>query len=224
VAVAVAGSGVAAQAVGSAFSGGFVDALNNAVPNVTLMLRNNNTGERYAVRSDLAGRFVFDALPDGDYEGEVSAVGFASIHPFFRIKAGKSVQPNVIPLPLGTVEETIVIKDDAGAGSGAVQELAPERLTALRAKMQSMALAPPLKIRDVKPLFPPSRAGRDGTIFLEAIIDTNGNVRGLEAMQPADPEFGRAAIDAVQEWQFEPTRLHGVAVDTSIHVTVRFVH
>src|SRR5262245_56240528 len=222
--VAVAGSGVAAQVVGSAFSGGFVDALNNAVPNVTLTLRSNATGERYTVRSDEAGRFVFDALPDGDYEGEVSAVGFAAIHPFFRIKGGKSVQPSVIPLPLGTVEDTIVVKEYAGTGSGAVQELAPNQFIALRAKMQSMALAPPVKIRDVRPLFPPSRAGRDGTIFLEAVIDTSGNVRGLEAMQPSDSEFGRAALDAVKEWQFEATRLHGVAVDTSMHVTVRFVH
>jgi TonB family protein len=41
-------------------------------------------------------------------------------------------------------------------------------------------------------------------------------------MQPADAEFGRAAMDAVNEWQFEPTRLHGVPVDTSMRVTVRF--
>jgi TonB family protein len=222
-AMAVAGSGAAAQAVGSAFSGGFVDALNNAVPNVTLMLRNNATGERYTVRSDESGRFVFDALPDGDYQGEVSAVGFASIHPFFRIKDGESVQPSVIPLPLGTVEETITVKSAAGADSGGVQQLAPDRLAALRLKAQAMPLAPPFKTRDVRPLFPPIRADREGTVFLEAIIDTNGFVKGLQVMQPADVEFGRAAFDAVQEWQFEPTRLHGVPVDTSMHVTVRFL-
>jgi TonB family protein len=61
-------------------------------------------------------------------------------------------------------------------------------------------------------------------VFLEAIIDTNGLVKGLQVMQPSDSEFGRAALDAVKEWQFEPTRLHGVPVDTSMHVTVRFLH
>jgi TonB family protein len=222
-AVAIAGSGAAAQAVGATFSGAFVDALNNAVPNVTLTLRSNATGERYTARSDDGGRFVFNALPDGDYEGEVSAVGFASIHPFFRIKDGESVQPKVIALPLGTVEETITVKDEAAVGSP-IPALAPDRLAALRLKAHAMPLAPPIKTRDVRPLFPPSRSGHDATIFLGAVIDTSGNIRGLDVMQPADAEFGRAAFDAVKEWQFEPTRLHGVPVDTSMHVTVRFVH
>jgi TonB family protein len=223
-AVCVGGSGAAGQAIGSAFSGSFVDALDNAVPNVTLTLKHTVTGEQYAVRSDTDGRFTFDALPDGDYEGSVNAVGFASIHPFFRIKDGRSVQQTVIPLPLGTVEETITVTDDHGSGGRAEKALALDRLVAFRQKAQTMSLAPPIKTRDVRPLFPPSRSGSDATIFLDAIIDTNGYVKGLQVMQPADPEFGRAALDAVQEWLFEPTRLHGIPVDTSMHVTVRFVH
>ena len=87
-----------------------------------------------------------------------------------------------------------------------------------------MPLAPPIKTRDVRPLFPPARKGEVGTVFLEGIIDTNGFMKGLQVMQPADSEFGRAALDAVNGWQFEPTRLHGVPVDTAIHVTVIFVH
>src|SRR5689334_19851927 len=79
--VAVAGSGAAAQAVGSAFSGGFVDALNNAIPNVTMTLKNTRTGEQFTVRSNSDGQFTFDSLPDGDYQGEVTAAGFTTMHP-----------------------------------------------------------------------------------------------------------------------------------------------
>jgi TonB family protein len=224
IAVIVAGSGVSAQAVGSAFSGSFVDALNNAIPNVTMTLKNNQTGEQYTVRSDADGQFALDALPDGDYQGEVSAVGFASIHPFFRIKEGRSVVGNVIPLPLGTVEETITVTEDQGSSGRNEKTLALDRLATFRQKAQTMPLAPPIKTRDVRPLFPPSRTGNDATVFLEGIIDTNGYVKGMQVMQPADAEFGRAALDAVNAWQFEPTRLHGVPVDTSMHVTVRFMH
>ena len=224
VTVAVAGSGAAAQAVGAAFSGSFVDALNNAIPNVTMTLKNTRTGEQFTVRSDSDGGFTFDALPDGDYQGEVNAVGFTTIHPFFRIKGGTSVQPNVIPLPLGAVEETVTVTDDGGAAAPAGKALALDRLAALRQRARAMPLAPPIKTRDIHPLFPPARKGEDGTVFLEGIIDTNGFMKGLQVMQPADNEFGRAALEAVNDWQFEPTRLHGVPVDTSIHVTVRFVH
>lgn len=225
-ALVIAGSGAAAQAVGAAFSGSFVDALNNAIPNVTMTLTSTTSGEEYTVRSDAEGRFTLDALPDGDYRGEVNAVGFTSIHPFFRIKAGTAVIGNVIPLPLGTIEETITVRDSPAAQSqvDARTELqALERVRTYRAQAVSAPLTPPVKIRDVRPFFPPSRSGSEGTVFLEAIIATNGYVKGLQVMQPADAEFGRAAMDAVNEWQFEPTRLHGVPVDTSMRVTVRFV-
>jgi TonB family protein len=226
VALIVAGSSAAAQAVGAAFSGSFVDALNNAIPNVTMTLKNTATGEEYTVRSDAEGRFTLDTLPDGDYRGEVNAAGFTSIHPFFRIKAGTSVIGNVIPLPLGTIEENITVRDSPPTepqGEIRTELQALERLRAYRARALTAPLTPPIKIRDVRPLFPPSRSGSEGTVFLAAIIDTNGYVKTVQVMQPADAEFGRAAMDAVNEWQFEPTRLHGVAVDTSMHVTVRFV-
>ena len=192
--------------------------------NVTMTPENTRTGEQFTVRSESDGGFTFDALPDGEYQGQVNAVGFTTIHPFFRIKDGTSVQPNVIPLPLGAVEETVTVTDDRRAAVPAGKALALDRLVALRQRAQAMPLAPPIKTRDIQPLFPPARKGEDGTVFLEGIIDTNGFMKGLQVMQPADNEFGRAALEAVNDWQFEPTRLHGVPVDTSIHVTVRFVH
>lgn len=227
--VVVAGSGAAAQALGSAFSGAFVDVLNNAVPNVTFTLTNTATGENFTVRADPEGRFTFEAVPDGEYRGLASAPGFTETHPFFRISDGQSSQPSVIPLALGSIEETITVREavdgDRGSPRNEVtgEPRAGERLRNYRQRAQTAPLMPPLKIRDVRPLFPPSRTGSDATVFLAAIIDTNGFVKGLDVMQPADAEFGLAALDAVKEWQFEPTRLHGVAVDTSMHVTVRFL-
>jgi TonB family protein len=81
-----------------------------------------------------------------------------------------------------------------------------------------------MKTRDVRPQYPQSRAGTDAAVFLEAIIDTNGFVKGLLALQPADADFAEAAITAINQWQFAPTRLHGVAVDTAMRITVRFQH
>jgi len=225
VAIVVAGSGAAAQAVGAALSGSFVDALNNSIPDVTIALKNSATGERYSVRSDSEGRFTFEALPDGDYQGEVNAPGFTSVHPFFRIKDGRSTQPTVIPLPLGSIEETITVSSrpaNPPAAPGARDEQA--RVQAFRQRDPNARISPPVKLRDVRPIYPPNRTDEDATIFLEGILDSNGLMKGMQVMQPANGDFARAAMDAINGWQFEPTRLHGVPVDTSIRVTVRFVH
>ena len=69
---------------------------------------------------------------------------------------------------------------------------------------------------------PNSITSDETTIFLEGLIDTNGQMKGLQVLQPADPDFARAAMDAVNQWQFEPTLLHGVPVDTAIRITVGF--
>jgi TonB family protein len=212
--------------VGAAFYGSFVDALNNTIPNVTVSLKNTQTGEQYTVRSDSDGRFAFDALPDGDYQGEVNAMGFTTTHPFFRIKDGKSVQGSVIPLALGTVEESITVKSDVQPPA-TVDQSARAQGNAVRPRMPARdpgaAILPPLKTRDVRPLYPQNRTDEEATVFLNGIIDTNGLMKGLQVLQPANDDFGRAAFDAVNDWQFEPTRLHGVPVDTEIHITVRFV-
>jgi len=226
VAIVTAGSGAAAQVVGSAFSGSFVDALHNAIPNVTLTLTNAQTGEKYTVRSGSDGRYTFDAIPDGDYRGVVTATGFTETHPFFRIKDGRSTQPAEIPLPLGSIEETITVTSNTtqlAVTPPATQAFATSRAQAFRQRDPNAAIIPPLKTRDVRPVYPQNQADEQATVFLEGLIDSNGFMKGLQVLQPANADFARAAMDAVNEWQFEPTRLHGVPVDTSIRVTVRFV-
>jgi TonB family protein len=226
VALIAAGSGTAAQVVGSAFSGSFVDALHNAIPNVTVTLTNAQTGEKYTVRSGAEGRYTFDAIPDGDYRGVVTAVGFTETHPFFRIKDGRSTQPAEIPLPLASIEESVTVTSTAtqqAVTPAATQAAAAARAQAFRQRDPDAAIIPPVKTRDVRPLYPPNRTDEEATVFLEGLIDSNGLMKGLQVLQPANADFARAAMDAVNGWQFEATRLHGVPVDTSIRVTVRFV-
>jgi len=221
-AIIVAGSSAAAQA-GAALSGSFVDALNNAIPDVSLTLTNNQSGETYTVRSDVDGQFSFDALPDGEYQGLTNAPGFTDTHPYFRLANGRLTGGNkVIPLALGSVEETVTVSPEFP--SRPVVTTARANLDALRQRMRGQAIVPPLKIQDVRPLYPPNRTSDDATVFLEGVIDTNGLMKGLQVLQPADADFAVAAKDAVERWQFTATELRGVAVDTAIRITVRFVH
>ena len=222
IAIAVAGSGMAAQTVSAPLSGSFVDAVGGAIPGVTLQLTNTQTGETYAIRGDADGRFAFTELPAGQYRAEATAPGFTSAINFFRVEEGKTLPQAVIPLPLATVEESITVSGDSAGGR--VAAVNPDRVRVFRQRFLGSSLQPPLKLRDVRPQYPQHRAGADAAVFLEGIIDTNGFVKGLQALQPADADFAASAIAAVNQWQFEPTRLHGVPVDTAMRITVRFVH
>ena len=57
---------------------------------------------------------------------------------------------------------------------------------------------------------------------MDGRIGTDGFIKELRVIAPADPDFASATVEALREWQFTPTRLDGVPVETDIHVHVKF--
>jgi periplasmic protein TonB len=60
-----------------------------------------------------------------------------------------------------------------------------------------------------------------GTVELQARIGTDGTVQELE-VESGNPILARAAIEAVQQWRYQPTRLDGQPVEVETHITVTF--
>ena len=85
------------------------------------------------------------------------------------------------------------------------------------------AIARPGRVRYVPPIYPAiaRAAGIEGTVILEAVIGTDGAVREVRALRPA-PFLEAAAVEAVQQWLFTPTRLNGEPVPVVMTVTVTF--
>jgi protein TonB len=81
----------------------------------------------------------------------------------------------------------------------------------------------PERVRYVPPIYPDvARAARiEGTVILEAVIGADGAVREVRVLRPA-PFLEDAAIEAVKEWLFTPTRLNGEPVPVVMSVTVTF--
>ncbi|HEY0873854.1 MAG TPA: TonB family protein [Vicinamibacterales bacterium] len=81
----------------------------------------------------------------------------------------------------------------------------------------------PAKIRDVRPVYPQDAqdARISGVVIIEALIDTQGNVRSARVLRSI-PGLDEAALAAVKQWQFTPTVLDGVAVPLVMTVTVNF--
>jgi protein TonB len=81
----------------------------------------------------------------------------------------------------------------------------------------------PQRIRYVAPVYPTlaRQIQREGTVILEAVIDETGAVRNVTVLRSV-PQLDRAAIDAVSQWRYTPTRLNGVPVAIVMTVTVTF--
>jgi protein TonB len=79
-------------------------------------------------------------------------------------------------------------------------------------------------VHRVQPEYPSiARAMRlSGTVELRAIIGTDGAVRQLEVIR-GNQILAQAAVAAVQQWLYQPTRLNGQPVEVETHITVNFV-
>ena len=82
---------------------------------------------------------------------------------------------------------------------------------------------PPRKLKDVAPEFPAAAraAGVQGIVVLDADVDEHGHVTAVRLLRSI-PLLDEAAIDAVRQWQYEPTVESGTAVPVTITVTVNF--
>jgi len=85
------------------------------------------------------------------------------------------------------------------------------------------AVSPPMRVFAVEPAYPENAriAGIEGVIILGIVIGEDGSVIETAVLRSI-PELDQAAIDAVRQWQFEPTLLNGEPVEVEMEVTVNF--
>jgi len=214
-------------------SGSVVDPNGRIVPGVTLTLSNGQRQEKREVRSDAAGRFEFAGVPPGDYVLAAEFMGFKALRENLTL-GGRNVERN-LAMEIGSLQETITITAGSpapGSGASASRRSAYPRGQAeydpCSASLVGGCLKPPTKLVDVKPQYPQhlNDAKVGGVVVLTARLGTDGSIARVELADPADPidpAFVQAATAAVSQWQFTPTQLGGVPVETDMKVTVNFV-
>lgn len=81
----------------------------------------------------------------------------------------------------------------------------------------------PRKLVDARPVYPEvARSARiEGTVILEAVLDTSGRVTELRVLRSV-PMLDQAALDAVRQWRYSPTIYYGRRVSVLMTITVRF--
>ena len=223
--VTIFATAVTAVQPASTLSGTIDDQLGAPVPNLTIVLTDLTTNATYQSNTDIAGRYAFEPLSTGDYMMRIDALGF---QPYNQrvVLTGTALERNV-RLRLGTIQETITITDapPSGIAKAPLSREALEQKIAARHMQQCDAggcIVPPVKLGDKKPVYPDAYSGPGETLTLKATIDTTGRVTNLQIVGIANPELAQAAIAAVSQWEFDPTRLDGQVVDTEMTVTVNF--
>jgi len=85
------------------------------------------------------------------------------------------------------------------------------------------AILQPTKTKHVNPTYPAVALGArvQGVVILEAVIGTDGKVLNARVLRSV-PLLDQAAIDAVMQWEFTPTRLNGQPVPVLMTMTVQF--
>ena len=66
------------------------------------------------------------------------------------------------------------------------------------------------------------RAGISGTVTVDFIVDSSGNVRNAYAASSTQREFEQAAVTAVAKWHFRPGRRGGRNVNVHMQVPIVF--
>jgi len=110
--------------------------------------------------------------------------------------------------------------DGGGSGEGdrPVSDATPVRVVRAHVDVQ-----PPTKIHDRTPAYPEmaKRIGVQGIVIIECMIAPNGRVAGARVVS-GHVLLDEAALEAVTQWVYMPTRLNGVPVAVLMTVTVKF--
>jgi periplasmic protein TonB len=61
-----------------------------------------------------------------------------------------------------------------------------------------------------------------GSVIVEIVVDTNGNVVSVEALS-GHPLLRAAAVDAARQWTFEPVKVDGTPVEVIGTLTFNFM-
>jgi protein TonB len=91
------------------------------------------------------------------------------------------------------------------------------------ARVGFQGIREPKRIVNVPPEYPElaRRAGVQGTVILEAVLDVNGRVQSVRVLKSV-MLLDESAIRAVRQWRYTPTELNGVPVQVLMTITVNF--
>jgi TonB family protein len=228
-----------------AIAGTVLDGSGAVVPGAKVTVLLTGSDRKEFTSTNTAGRFTLRPVPDGTYGVTVAANGFALYKlEGIQVKGGAPADLQVV-LNIGTMREAMEVNGGnpgaprgvVGGVPGGMQPPIPPLPGAASAAAAPAPPAMPQRIRvggnlqyarmttKVNPAYPRDckAEGIEGTVALRATIGRDGGVLNLERINElVDARLAQAAIDAVQQWRYQPTLLNGQPVEVVTEIEVNF--
>ena len=211
-----------AQNVSGKFSGTIKDVSGAGVSNATVVLAGKQTKAVEMTTSDASGNFAFKSLPTGEYEMKVLKRGFDEYRaPLLLLQPGRD-ESQVVTLAIAAITDEVDVVPE-----GTVKPLTPTGTSGKPARLRVGGEIEAAKRTNlIHPVYPESAraAGIQGTVILHAVIGMEGTPLSLRVMNhDIDPDLARAAVEAVNQWRYQPTLLNGnpIEIDTTIMVNFK---
>ena len=85
-------------------------------------------------------------------------------------------------------------------------------------------ITPPRVTHQVNPAYKPDSEGFriSGTVLVGLVVSSKGEPKEVHVVRSLEKAVDQSAVEAVQQWQFEPARKGNQAVAVKITVEIRF--
>ena len=189
------------------------------LPGVTVDVSSPNLPAPQTLTSDVRGRFRVPQLAAGEYQLSLRLPGFRTARGAVEVKPGAAAGVT-FHMAVGSLSELVTVRSSRPA---APAQPAPQVASTAPIRIGG-SIQEPRKIKDVTPEFPAEadQAGAEGVVVIDAAIGLDGSVTSARVIQGV-PLLNNAALTAVRQWQFTPTRLNGRPIEVLATFTVRFV-
>ena len=216
----------APQVASGEVAGRVVDQFDNVLPAVEVSLIAAR-GQRRSATTDAQGDFTFSNVSAGRHTVFAQLPGFRDFNIGVDVIGGATSSIKVA-MAIGMIEEHVTVISNA-----------EPRPPISRPRELSDAVAPPVNPDGVRvggnirpprmatrvwPAYPPAAASTEveGIVVLTGVIASDGAMNNVHVLSSPSPDLSQAAVDAVEQWEFDPALLDGVPVETLIQVTVEF--
>jgi protein TonB len=85
-------------------------------------------------------------------------------------------------------------------------------------------VTPPRLVHQVQPRHVPGSRGLRvvGSVVLEFIVGSDGATRNVRVIRSLDKDVDQSAVEAIEQWRFEPARKAGKSVAVKMSAEIRF--
>ena len=222
---AVARAGAPQAATGDV-AGRVVDQLDNVLPAVEVSLITAR-GQRRSTTTDAQGDFTFSNVPAGRHTVFAQLPGFRDFNIGVDVLGGATSSVR-IAMVVGMIEEHVTVVSTAEPRPPVSRPRTPLDAAAPPVNPDTVRVGgnirPPRMAARVWPVYPPAAASNEveGIVVVTGVIASDGAMNNVQVLSSPNPELSQASVDAVEQWEFDPTLLDGVPVETLLQVTVEF--